>query len=316
MRREAAAVSFSSDVKKELCRVSVKMKEIERSEAYGLLLFCRRFSPSEISMRTESGSAAERFADVTARTTGAVVELQKTLTARKTGGAIYKAFVPSSDDCARIFAQFGHDASAPSLRVNMGNIEFEPCAAAFLRGAFLTCGTISSPESEYRLEFNTVHKNLSDDLCRVIKETMELAGGRAAQPRVISRRGSYFVYLKDSDDIADLLTLMGAGSASMSIMQVKIEKSRENSMNRKINSQIANTDKTVSAAAKQVRAIRTLEENGVLTDLSGELQAAAALRRDHPIASLKELVSLSPVPISKSGLNHRLNKLVELAGEQ
>ena len=291
------------------------MKEIERSEAYGLLLFCRHFSPSEISMRTESGSAAKRFAELTAQITGAVVEVRQTITARKKGGSIYKAFVPSQGDCERIFSQFGHDPAAPSLRINMANLEFEPCAAAFLRGAFLTCGTISSPESEYRLEFNTVHKNLSDDLCRVIKETTELAGGRAAQPKVITRRGSYFVYLKDSEDISDLLTLMGAGSAAMSIMQVKIEKSRENSINRKINSQIANTDKTVSAAAKQVRAIRTLEENGTLASLSEELQTAAKLRRDHPIASLKELVSLSEAPISKSGLNHRLNKLVELAGE-
>ena len=105
---------------------------------------------------------------------------------------------------------------------------------------------------------------------------------------------------------------MGAGNASMTVMQVKIEKSLENTLNRKINSQIANTDKTVSAAAKQVSAIDALERSGVLETLSDELKAAAALRREHPIASLKELVELSNVPISKSGLNHRLNKLVEL----
>ncbi len=308
-------MSFSSDVKKELCKVSVKLREIESSEAYGLLLFCRRFTPGEICLRTESGSTAERFSQIVAQITGAVVEVQKSLTARKTGAAIYKVSVPSPDDCSRIFARFGHEASSSSLRINMANLEFEPCAAAFLRGAFLTCGTISSPESEYRLEFNTVYKNLSEDLCRVIKETTELAGGRAAQPRIISRRGSFAVYLKDSDDISDLLTLMGAGSASMTIMQVKIEKSRENSMNRKINSQIANTDKTVSAAARQMRAIANLEESGALLSLSEELQAAAKLRQEHPIASLKELVTLSEVPISKSGLNHRLNKLIELGEE-
>ena len=150
----------------------------------------------------------------------------------------------------------------------------------------------------------------------MIKETTELAGGKAASPKMISRRGSYVVYLKDSEDIADLLTLIGAGGASMSVMQVKIEKSLENSLNRKINSQIANTDKTVSAAAKQMRAIQTLEDSGAFDTLSEELKAAAMLRRAHPIASLKELVEVSPVHISKSGLNHRLNKLVELAGDK
>lgn len=307
-------MSFSTDVKKELGKVHTKLKEIERSEAYGLLLFCRRFSPEEIYFRTESGAAAERFSQVVAEVTGAIVEVQKTLTARKNSSVIYKVCIPSRDDCERIFTSFGHDSGAPSTRINMANLEFEPCAAAFLRGAFLTCGSVTAPETEYRLEFNTVHKNLSDDLCRVIRETTELAGGRAAAPKTANRRGSYVVYLKDSEDISDLLTLMGAGNASMTVMQVKIEKSLENTLNRKINSQIANTDKTVSAAAKQVSAIDALERSGVLETLSDELKAAAALRREHPIASLKELVELSNVPISKSGLNHRLNKLVDLSG--
>ncbi len=309
-------MSFSGDVKRELSKTRVKLKEIERSEAYGLLLFCRSFNDKEIYFRTESGAAAERFSQVVAEVTGAVVETQKTLTARKNNSSVYRVAIPSADDCARVFSYFGHEEGKASLRINMANLEFEPCAAAFLRGAFLTCGTISAPETEYRLEFNTVHKNLSEDLCRVIKETTELAGGKAASPKMISRRGSYVVYLKDSEDIADLLTLIGAGGASMSVMQVKIEKSLENSLNRKINSQIANTDKTVSAAAKQMRAIQTLEDSGAFDTLSEELKAAAMLRRAHPIASLKELVEVSHVHISKSGLNHRLNKLVELAGDK
>ncbi len=307
-------MSFSSEVKRELCKVHVKMKELEKAEAYGLLLFCRKFASDEICFRTESGSSAQRFSQLTAVTTGAIVEIRKTLTARKSSDALYTVLIPSKDDCEHVFSYFGHDVTQPSLRVNMGNIEFEPCAAAFLRGAFLACGSITDPQTEYRLEFNTVHKNLSEDLCRVIRETTELAGGKAASVKIANRRGAFVVYLKDSEDIADLLTLMGAGGASMNVMQVKIEKSLENSLNRKINSQIANADKSASASAKQVRAIQKLTDCGVLNTLSPELQAAARLRLDHHVASLKELVELSDVPISRSGLNHRLAKLVELAG--
>lgn len=292
------------------------MREITQAEAYGLLVCCRKFSAEEIYFRTESRSAAERFSRKIAEVTGAVVEISEKLTARSSSAVIFKVSVPSQLDCERIFAQFGHESGQPSLRVNMANLEFEPCAAAFLRGAFLTCGTITAPQTEYRLEFNTVHKNLSEDLCRVIKETTELAGGRAASPKIVNRRGAYVVYLKDSEDISDLLTLMGAGSASMAVMQVKIEKSLENARNRKINSEIANTDKTFSASAKQMKAITLLEECGVLPQLSEELRAAAELRRAYPMASLKELAERSPVSISKSGLNHRLKKLVEIAEER
>ena len=308
-------MSFSSEVKKELCRVNVKLKEVELAEVYGFLLFCRRFTPDEIYFRTESGCAAQRFCQLVSSVSSAVTEVDQTLTARKGSAVIYKALVPDSSDCERIFTMFGHERNDVSLRINQSVIEFEPCAAAFLRGAFLTCGSITAPETEYRIEFNMVHKNLSEDLCRVIKETTLLAGGRAASPKISCRRGAYVVYLKESDDVADLLTLMGAGNASMAVMQVKIEKSIENTMNRRINSQIANTDKTVSAAAKQVKAINALMRGGILQTLSEELRAAANLRLEHPIASLKELSQASDPPVSKSGLNHRLKKLVELAAE-
>ncbi len=308
-------MSFSSDVKKELCKVNAKLYEMKKAEAYGLMLFCRRFSGSEISFKTESAAAAERFAQLTAEVTGAVVETRRTLTARKSSSELYKVSLTSQDDCERVFSFFGHDVSQPSLRVNRANIEFDDCIPAFLRGVFLACGSVSSPETEYRLEFGTVHKNLSEDLCNILNEAKALNTGGDSSPKMISRRGSCVVYLKDSEEIADLLTLIGATKASMSLMQVKIEKSQENLMNRKINSQIANADKTASASAKQVKAIRKLKDSGVLDTLSEELQAAARLRLDHPMASLKELVELSPVTVSRSGLNHRLNKLVETAEE-
>ena len=306
-------MSFSSDTKKELCKAQPKLNEMIKAEAYGLSLFCKKFSDKEISFKTESGDAAKRFADIITAHTSSVVEIQKSLSARKNETSLYKVSVPDNSDCKRIFEYFGHSSSEVSLRINRANIEFEVCAAAFLRGAFLTCGNITSPESEYHLEFNVAHKNLSEDLCKLIYETTEFVGGRAITPKAVSRRGSYVVYLKDSDDISDFLTLMGAGNASMTVMQVKILKNAENARNRQINSQIANTDKIVSAAVKQVQAINALSESGKLNTLSEELQKVAKIRKQYPLASLKELCTYFENPISKSGLNHRLNKLIELA---
>ena len=306
-------MSFSSDTKRELCKVQAKLDEMIKAEAYGLLLFCKKFSDKDILFKTESGDAAQRFADIITAQTGSVVEIQKSLSVRKNEASLYKISVPNVDDCKRIFEYFGHDNNDVSLRINRANIEFEVCAASFLRGAFLTCGNITSPESEYHLEFNAAHKNLSEDLCKLIYETTEYVGGRAITPKSVSRRGSYVVYIKDSEDISDFLTLMGAGNASMTVMQVKILKNAENARNRQINSQIANTDKIVSAAVKQVQAINALSDSGKLNTLSEELQEVAKIRKQYPLASLKELCTYFENPISKSGLNHRLNKLIELA---
>lgn len=307
-------MSFSSDTKKELCRIYSKLNEIDKAEAYGLLLFCKKFSEREISFKTESKETAQRFAQMITVGTNSVVEIEKSLSARKNEASLYKVSVPNSDDCKRICEYFGHDSSSVSLRINRGNIEYDACMAAFLRGAFLTCGNISSPESEYHLEFNVAHKNLSEDLCKIIPEASEYTGGRRITPKAVSRRGSYVVYIKDSEDISDFLTLMGAGNASMNIMQVKIIKDYENAKNRRVNSQLANTDKMVSAAAKQVQAIKILEDSGKLGTLSEELREAAEIRRKYPLVSLKELCEYFETPISKSGLNHRLKKIIELSG--
>ena len=306
-------MSFSSDTKKELCKTASNLNEINIAETYGLLLFCKRFSDREISFKTESHEAAERFAQMITVETGSVVQIEKSLSARKNEASLYKVSIPDSDDCKRIFEYFGHDRNDVSLRINRGNIEFDVCMAAFLRGAFLTCGNISSPESEYHLEFNVAHKNLSEDLCRIIPEASEYAAGRRITPKSVNRRGSYVVYIKDSEDISDFLTLIGASNASMNIMQVKIIKDYENAKNRRVNSQLANTDKMVSAAVKQVQAIKKLEENGKLSSLSDELQEAAEIRKKYPLVSLKELCGYFETPISKSGLNHRLKKIIELS---
>lgn len=309
-------MSFSAETKKELCKAQLKYDELICAEAYGLLLFSKHFSKNEISFRTESNDVTNRFTELITERTGSVVEVQSSLTARRNEATMYKVTVPNESDCQRILAYFGHDNGEVSLRINRANIENEQCTAAFLRGAFLTCGNITSPETEYRLEFVVQHKNLSEDLCKIIKETTAFVSNRIISPKVTNRRGAYVVYIKDSDDISDLLTLMGAMNASMSVMQARIMKSYKNAANRKSNSEVANTDKAFAAAVRQIQAINALKESGKYSSLTDELKEVAEMRVKHPQAPLKELCTYFETPISKSGLNHRLNRLIELSQKQ
>jgi len=171
-------VSFSSETKKELCKNVPKLNEFIKAEVYGLLLFCRHFSDSEISFTTESRDSAYRFADFITTQTSAVVEIQKQLAVRSTANTKYKVGIPNSADCKNVREMLGHDDAAPSLRINRANLGFEVCLPAFLRGAFLTCGSISAPETEYHLEFKVPHKMLAGDLQRVITEAAEYTAGR------------------------------------------------------------------------------------------------------------------------------------------
>ena len=307
-------MSFSSETKRELCKNVPKLNEFLKAEVYGLLLFCRHFTDSEISFTTESRAAADRFADLVTAYTGSVVEIQKQLSVRSKANTKYKVCIPNADDCKRIRELFGHDDKSLNLRINRANIGFEVCLPAFLRGAFLTCGSISAPETEYHLEFKAPFQLLSQDLKRLAAETAECVAGRAIEPKITNRRGSYIVYLKNSDDISDFLTMLGAANASMSIMQVKILKNAENRRNREINSRLANTDKTLSTAAKQIMAIKKLREKGQFDTLPTELKQTAEIREKYPLASLKELCTYFDTAVSKSSLSRRLSKITDMAG--
>ena len=132
-------------------------------------------------------------------------------------------------------------------------------------------------------------------------------------PKSVTRSGSFITYFKQSDQIEDFLTLTGAPVAAMNIMSAKLEKDLRNSVNRRLNCDSANLDKSVVAAQEQMEAIRRLQEAELLEQLPDKLQETAALRLEYPELSLSELAAEFDPPVSKSCLNHRLRKLLELA---
>lgn len=182
----------------------------------------------------------------------------------------------------------------------------ENAARAFLRKAFLETGSMSNPEKGYHLEFVCENENQAKELL----ETMLIFDIEA---KTVQRKRYTIVYLKESEDIVELLNVMGAHICLMNLENLRILKDMRNSINRRVNCETANISKTVSAANKQIEDIQYLKEHYGFEDLSENLRQVAEMRLAYPDATLKELGEYLVPPVGKSGVNHRLRKLSELA---
>ena len=200
----------------------------------------------------------------------------------------------------------GGDDRAPALHINFGVLEEKCCRAAFLRGAFLAGGSVTDPRKGYHLELTTSHLSVGREMLALMREM-------GLEPKAAQRKGNSVVYFKQSDRIEDLLTSIGAPLSAMEVMNAKLEKDLRGSVNRRVNCDAANLDKAVEAAMTQVESIRRLEDQGRLALLPEKLQETASLRLAHPEDTLSQLAQRYDPPITKSALNHRLRKLVELA---
>lgn len=182
------------------------------------------------------------------------------------------------------------------------------CRRAYLRGAFLAAGSVSNPENSYHLEIYTDYQRQAEELATLI----DLFGFRA---KVTSRKNGYFVYLKDSEQIVGFLNVIGAHSALLNFENIRILKGIRNKINRLVNFETANVNKTVDAAVKQAECIRLIEERAGFTFLDAPLRRLAELRLENPEASLQELGQMLKPPLSKSGVNHRMRKLERIANQ-
>lgn len=180
------------------------------------------------------------------------------------------------------------------------------CRRAYLRGAFLAAGSITNPETSYHLEIYTDYQEQAYQLMELI-ETFDL------KPKVTTRKNRFLVYLKDSDQIVEFLNVIGAHNALLNFENVRIIKGIRNSINRLVNFETANVNKTVEAALRQVECIRFIDHHLSLDSLPENLRELAVLRLANPEASLQELGEMLNPPVSKSGVNHRMRKLEKMA---
>jgi DNA-binding protein WhiA len=303
-------MSFASETKNELCRTD-PAPCCRRAECYGILLFGRNFNAKAVSFSTENGAAAHRAARFAEEITGAVPRIASSSSGKTGERIVHTVSVEGAAGISGVLNSFGHTGNEISLRINLANLENECCRSAFLRGVFLACGSVTDPRRDYHLEYVVPYRNLARDLSGFLLDIEELN----LQPGFLNRKGSFVVYVKGSERVADLLTFMGAPSAAMQLMQVKMLKEVRNNVNRKTNFETANIDKTATAAAQQVLAIEKLMKSPAYADLPEELKELALLRLRNPDMSLRELGENLSRPLSRSGVDHRLRRILELGGK-
>ena len=299
-------MSFSYETKSELCRLPVQRHCCARAEAYGILLYCHTFNSTEVRIITENPGFAQRLPKVFQRAFS--LRFDRVPEEGEEGKRIFQ--ITDEKKLHHIINLLGY---APEqnlvLHINFGLLEEECCRASFLRGAFLAGGSVTDPLKRYHLELATPHLQAG-------REVEALLRDMGFEPKNVMRQNNLITYFKSSTHIEDLLTLIGAPGRALEIMSAKIEKEMRNTVNRRVNCDAANLDKAVLASREQVEAFTRLTESGAINDLPVKLQEVAVARLLQPELTLSELAATFDPPLTKSCLNHRIRKLMEIAKKE
>lgn len=295
-------MSFSGEVKKELCDCTLdEVNECcKLAECYGALLMGKSFSSREIIFSTEYDYVAEHIYNLFEDC------FEEQLFEKQKSKSKYRLVITGADKIKKVYDLFGHDKKQLNLRINRGNFGDDCCLAYFIKGAFLACGTVTDPNKTYHLEFVIPFMKLSQDFYKIVTDS-----GIAA--KTVVRKGSNVVYIKDSENIEDILTLIGASRSTLELMSIKIQKDMRNKVNRQVNFECANIERSVKAGMIQVEAINLIIKRQGIDTLPDEYKELALLRLDNPDMSLKQLGESLSTPLSRSGVKHRLDRILEIA---
>ena len=290
-------MSFSGDVKRELGKQYSKGRHCQLAELAAILEMVGRVQekPCILEITSDNMVVLEKYAvlmrqlfevDITKPLEGNIVE--KILTTLK------------------FFKEDGLALPLDEQRVDGLLVQNVCCKRAFIRGAFLASGSMSDPNRSYHFEI----------VCRTMEQAeqlQQLMNGFETEAKIVERKGHYVVYLKEGSQIVDMLNVMEAYISLMNLENVRILKEMRNSVNRKVNCETANISKTVNAAVKQLEDIELIRSKLGLDQLPQNLREMALIRLEYPEAALKELGNYLTPPVGKSGVNHRLRKLAEIA---
>lgn len=305
-------LTFSGEVKEELSKNQAEKEHCYIAEIAAIISMCgkvvidsrERYS---IKVRTENVSVARKYFTLLRKTFN--IDTETLVSANKNKGHVtYTVIVKRHEDAMRVLRETKLISDEGEISEEFSIIRRPCCKRAYLRGAFLAAGSISNPEKSYHIEIVCANRAKASQIRMLIR-------GFKLDAKVIFRKNSYVVYLKEGSQIVDLLNVMEAPIALMKMENVRILKEMRNTVNRKVNCETANINKTVSAAAKQAEDIEFIQNTIGLSKIPETLQEVAQLRLANPEASLKELAELSTSEIGKSGINHRLRKLSEIAEE-
>lgn len=311
-------MSFSSEVKEELTRQVSKSRHCQIAELAAIISLCGRVQINTkdqylVRIQTENAAVARKSFMLIKEAFQVCPEVTTRQTKKLKKSWIYILTVPTPEvslkilQAVRLLDDMGDISENLSVTDNLV-IQRSCCKRAFLRGAFLSAGSISDPEKFYHFEIVCTTYAKAQQL-------QELICSFEIDAKIIQRKKYYVVYVKEGAMIVDALNVMEAYVSLMNLENIRILKEMRNSVNRKVNCETANLNKTVSAAVKQVEDIKYIRSHAGLESLPEGLCEMAQLRLEHPEASLKELGMMLSPSVGKSGVNHRLRKISNIAND-
>ena len=306
-------MSFSGEVKKELCEQISPARHCRLAEISAIIAFCGKLVVDKsqtltLKLQTESTILTKKIFLLLKQVFRVSAELStKSISAKKN---LYELMLTPEETslvmaaCKLTMAE--EEKNGYPLMVEPTVVTKSCCKRSFIRGAFLAAGSVSNPNKAYHFEIVVSQEKNGELLCEVMR-SFEI------DAKMIERKYHYVVYVKEGSQIVDLLNIMEAHVALMEFENVRILKDMRNTINRKVNCEAANINKTVKAATRQVEDILFIKEKVGLATLAEGLEEIAVLRTTYPEASLKELGEMLSPPVGKSGVNHRLKKISEIA---
>ena len=309
-------MSFSQDVKEELSFQIPLARHCVLAEIAAILSICGRIlittsDKYSVKIQTENLFVARKYFTLIKKAFNIKAEITIRQNVYLKNSRTYTITVNNHEDALRIlqatklvdeYLEIKEDFSI----VNNVVIKKSCCKRAYLRGSFLAAGSISTPVKSYHFEIVCTTLEKAQQLCDIIKNFK-------IEAKTVVRKRHFVVYIKEGESIVDMLNVMEAHKSLMDLENVRILKEMRNSVNRKVNCETANLNKTVSAAVKQIEDITLIKNTIGLSSLAITLQEMASVRLENPDASLKELGGLLNPPVGKSGVNHRLRKISEIA---
>ena len=309
-RQDVKIMSFSSDVKNELSGIYPSARHCGLAEIAAIINTCGYISDQSIRIQTENAVVAKKFFMLIKIN----FKIQSQVSIRNNKkfkrSRLYCVIINNPDDVKKIAHASGlievSGSNGCEKSLNPLVVKDDCCRRAYIRGAFISGGSLSDPEKTYHMEFvNPDH--------RLIKALSQVIACFEINARVIKRKNYYIAYLKEGEHIVDLLNIMGAHLSLMNLENLRIVKDMRNNVNRMVNCETANLSKVVSAAVKQISDIKYIDSTKGLGYLSEQLEEVARLRLQNAESSLKEIGTMLSPPVGKSGVNHRLRKISEIA---
>lgn len=306
-------LSFAAQVKAELAHLNTEQDCCQRMELAGLMRALGRVELQgggrvAVSLSTDSSPVARKIIRLIRSTFGVEYKLMVMRRTKLRKNLVYRVYIPHQDGLAHMLQACGLVDGAGALTewVDVPELEQDHCRRAYLRGTYLGTGWVSSPERQHHLEMVTTATEAADALGQMLFRY-------GISVRLAMRKESLILYIKDAEQIARFLNVVGAHESLLRYEDVRALKEMKNRVNRQVNAELANDAKAADAAARQVEAIERLRASGQLAGLNDALRQLAELRLNHPDTSLKELGEMCTPPVGKSGVAHRMRQLMALA---